>query len=447
MDLEICKTDLIELLGQSIDLIKYSAAKKDLEVLLDIDPEMPRFANVDSVRLKQIFANLLGNAVKFTEKGEVELKVRYEAINNSTGRLKFSVRDTGIGINDEQRNKLFKAFSQADSSTTRKFGGTGLGLIISEMIAKKMGSKIEIDSTLGKGTIFYFDIITKTEKGEKIDTTAMELIKNCLVIDDNDDNRMILEHLMLNWGIACTSCDNGYRAIEIIETSEPFDVIICDYHMPELDGLETIKLIRQKLKLTAKKQPIILLHSSSDNADLLRRCDELEIRFRLTKPVKSDELYSYLGSINNPITETLTSEAVQVQEERIEFKEHVTVMIAEDNEFNMLLIKAIVSKILPTVRIIEAKNGKEALRLWMIAKPNLILMDMQMPEMGGVEATIKIREQEVEEQHTPIVALTAGALQEEKDKCMEAGMDDFLTKPIEPEKLKEVLLKLLIDKI
>jgi PAS domain S-box-containing protein len=279
MNLEIIKTDMIELLGQSVDIIKYVADKKNLEVLLDIDTNMPRFAYVDPVRLKQIFANLLGNAVKFTPKGEIELKVSYEDLDNKQGRFSFSVRDTGIGITQDQQSRLFKVFSQADSSITRKYGGTGLGLAISQMIVNKMDSGISIASTEGTGTTFYFDIVTEVERGQKSDNSVMLSIKRCFVIDDNKNNRTILEHTMANWGIECVSCDNGFDAIKIIETSEPFDIIICDYHMPFVDGLETIRMISEKLNLSPDKQPIILLHSSSDDAELHRKCDELGVHF------------------------------------------------------------------------------------------------------------------------------------------------------------------------
>jgi len=443
MDLEIIKTDIVELIGQSTDIIKYGADKKGLEVLLNIDAEMPRFAFVDSIRLKQIFANLMGNAVKFTEKGEIELKVSYEIVGKNQGKFCFSVRDTGIGISEENQIKLFKSFSQADNSTTRKFGGTGLGLVISEMIAQKMGSKINITSELGKGANFYFDIVTEVEYGEKTDTENIQTIKRCFVIDDNENNRTILEHTMSNWGIECVSCDNGLDALKIIETSEPFDVIICDYHMPYIDGLETIKLIREKLKLSPEKLPIILLHSSSDDAELHRKCDELGVRFRLTKPVKSKDLYSYLCNINSPIE---VRAAVEIETTQVPSKTPYTlsILIAEDVEMNMMLIKFMIGQLLPEARIIEAIDGNKVVLMWQNEKPDLILMDMQMPEMGGIEATIKIRELENStEKRVPIIALTAGATQEEKERCMVSGMDDFLTKPIEPDKLSQTLSRFL----
>jgi signal transduction histidine kinase/DNA-binding response OmpR family regulator len=442
MDLEIIKTDMIELLGQSADIVKYAADQKNLEVLLDIDPKMPRYAEVDPVRLKQILANLMGNAIKFTDKGEIELKVVYQSINKERGNFQFSVRDTGIGISKAQQQKLFKVFSQADSSITRKYGGTGLGLAISEMIAKQMDSKIKIKSTLGIGTTFYFDIETNAEHGEKSDPTAMKSINRCLVIDDNENNRIILEHTMAYWNIECVCCDNGLTALEVIKSSPLFDVIICDYHMPHLDGLETIKLIRHNLNLSPEKQPIILLHSSSDDSELHKKCDELGVRFRLTKPVKSDELFHYLCNIIiDEATTKPTKNNYQTIDKENSLKKNVeTILVAEDNDVNMILVRAILSRLLPNVRIIEAKNGAIALSKFAKERPDLILMDVQMPELSGVEATIKIRELEkITKTHTPIIALTAGALKEEQENCIAVGMDDFLTKPINANKLAQTL--------
>ena len=441
MDLEHIKSDMIEVLEQSADIIKYAAEKKKLEVLLDIDPQMPRFAVVDPVRLKQIFANLMGNAVKFTQKGEIELKVIYKETDSQQGVFRFSVRDTGIGISEEQQTKLFKVFSQADSSITRKYGGTGLGLVISQMIANKMDSGINISSELGKGTTFYFEIEALVEHGDKIDTTAIEPIKRCLVIDDNEHNRIILEHTMDNWGIECVSTDNGVSALKILDNSDPFGVIICDYHMPLMNGLETIQLMREKASPLVAKTPVILLHSSSDNTELPKKCDELGIQFRLNKPVKAHELYNYLLNVKTP---TVEAEPIEEPLPVLKVESTTTILIAEDVEMNMLLGKFLIGKMLPQARILEATNGLEAVELWKKEAPNLILMDMQMPEMDGVQATMAIRKsEETMNIHTPIIALTAGAMQEEKDKSLAAGMDDFLTKPIEPEKLIKTINKYL----
>lgn len=207
MTLETLKSDLFLLFEQSVDIVKFDAERKKLEILLDLDIAMPRFAMVDRVRLNQVLINLLGNAVKFTEKGEVELKVRYTPLAPGRGTFSISVRDTGIGITAEQKDKLFKAFSQADASTTRKFGGTGLGLIISDMVVRKMGGKIQVESVAGEGSTFFFNLTLDIDYGETGSHENISPVKRCLIIDDNANNRRILEHMLANWDIACESCE------------------------------------------------------------------------------------------------------------------------------------------------------------------------------------------------------------------------------------------------
>ena len=446
MEFDFIKTDIIELVEHASDIIKYHASKKGLELLLNMQPDMPRFAVLDSIRLKQILVNLLSNAVKFTECGEVELKVTFVKEDAISGKFSFSVRDTGIGINDDQQKKLFKSFAQADSSTSRKFGGTGLGLSISNMLAEKMGSKIELISEPGKGSDFFFTIETEYEVGEKIHTVSLAEIKRVLVIDDNDNNRMILEHTFNSWGIECVGINNGLSAIKILEKSRPFDVIIVDYHMPYQNGINTIRMIREQLNLTAEKQHVILLHSSSDDIEIYDECKKLGVRYNLIKPVKSQELLHYLENINNkPTLEEKENENV-ANEVTIELVNDSSplIMVAEDVPLNMLLVTTIITQMLPNVKIVEAKNGKEAFDIAMSKKPDLILMDVQMPEMSGIEATVEIRKYETKKAcRVPIIALTAGAVKGEKEKCLSAGMDDFLTKPIEQNALRKILKKYL----
>jgi len=438
MELEIIRTDIIDLLNQSADIIKFSADKKKLELLLDIAPNTPRYAYTDAVRLKQILANLMGNAVKFTEKGEIELKVTYENTDSNYGKFTFSVRDTGIGISETQRSKLFKVFSQADSSVTRKYGGTGLGLVISQMIANKLNSKIEIDSEPGVGTTFSFEVETKIEYAEQPEALAMKAIRRCLVLDDNRHNRMILEHNLAYWGLDSICVESGQQAIDTLRADRNFDVFICDYHIPEMDGIETIQHLREQLKLTADQLPIILLHSSSDDAELHKKCEEYQVQFMLTKPVKSEELYNYLSNIKAPVQQILKSETAS--DDMNNATNPIKILVAEDVAMNMLLVKFLLTKLIPDLTILEAENGIEAIAKWKDELPDLILMDMQMPEMDGIDATIEIRKLEKNsEKQTPIIALTAGALQEEREKCLSAGMNDFLTKPIEQEKLLETL--------
>ncbi len=309
MELDIIKTDMHELLRNSVDIIRFPADNKGLMVLLDIDCSMPEFANVDPVRLKQILANLLSNAVKFTEAGEVELKVRFSRLDNGKGKFSFSVRDTGIGISVDHKDKLFKAFSQGDSSINRKFGGTGLGLIISEKLANRMGSRIDLESTPGKGTTFFFDITTDTFK-------------------------------------------------------EPSG--------PEIQD-----------------------------------CQESVIR------------------------EILPGQ-------------RVSILVAEDNSINMMMIKSLIGRMLPQATLIEAAKGIEAVEKYVKYSPDIIIMDIQMPEMDGLEAAKAIRGiEKASGRHVPIIALTAGALNTEQEKCMEAGMDCFLTKPVEKDKIRSALISYL----
>ncbi len=443
MELDRIKADIIELSELTSDIVKYHAAQKNIELLLNIDQDVPRYAIIDPTRLKQILVNLLSNAVKFTESGEVELKVTFNRTDENSGEFSFLVRDTGIGINVEQQKLLFKAFSQADSSTTRKYGGTGLGLIISNMLAEKMGSKIEVVSEPGKGSCFFFTIKTEFETGDKPDLGTLKFLKRLLVIDDNDNNRMILEHTCRNWGLEFAGVENGYSAIKLIEGSEPFDVIIVDYQMPDVNGLDTIRMIREQLKLGPEKQPIILLHSSSDDIEIYEECKKLGVIFNLTKPVKSTELFHYLKNIHNqPMLNqenerTLINNPVNLTNATKSY-----IIVAEDVIINMILVTTLIKQMIPNVVIYEAKNGREAYEMAVSKKPDLIIMDIQMPEMSGIEATVAIRNSEIgKEKRIPIVALTAGAVKGEKERCLEAGMDDFLTKPLDHYRLQKILGK------
>ncbi|MEI7726998.1 MAG: PAS domain S-box protein [Bacteroidota bacterium] len=442
MELDHIQTDIIELAEQTSDIIKYHASQKGLELLLNIQSDVPRFILADPIRLKQILVNLLGNAVKFTATGEVELKIMFTKTDETLGKFRFSVRDTGIGITQEQQNKLFKAFTQADSSTTRKFGGTGLGLTISNMLAEKMGSNIEIISKIGQGSEFFFIIETDYAVGEKDDSDNLTDVHRVLVIDDNDNNRLILEHTFLNWGLEFAGIDNGMAALKLIEISEPFDVIIVDYHMPEINGIDTIRLIREQLNLSPEKQPTILLHSSADDVDVYDECKRLGVRFNLTKPVKSHELWNYLKSIHSqPVVQTKEIEKPElpVVKDTTNYQSQV-ILVAEDVTLNMLLVTTVIKQLLPNATVLEAKNGKEALDMAILKKPDLIFMDVQMPEMSGLEATEAIRNHEKgTATRISIVALTAGAIKGEREKCFDAGMDDFLTKPINREALRKML--------
>jgi len=450
MELESIKTDIIQLFENASDIIKVIASNKGLELLLNIHPDIPRFAYIDPIRTKQVLINLLSNAVKFTHTGEIELSLSFEQKNNHTGIFKVKVRDTGIGIKDADRNKLFKAFSQADTSTTRRYGGTGLGLIISNSLVNQMGGTIDFESEYGLGTTFSFDIECKFECGEIPDYSNIKNIKNVLVVDDNAINRLILEKTFNYWKIEFTGIDNGLEAIELVKKGNTYDLIIVDYHMPEIDGLETIRLMRNELSETNINQPIIMLHSSSDDLTLHEKAKELNVKFLLTKPVKQDELYYYLNSIygsdNSNLAASYIKESIH-EDTNLQIREkEICILIAEDTQMNMLVIGNMLRTILPNLKMIEANNGIEAIREIKLSQPDLVLMDVQMPELDGLEATRQIRKLK-NGLTVPVIALTAGVSKEEREQCFKSGMDDFLAKPIEKNELKRIIRKYLENNI
>lgn len=442
LQLECVKTDVIELISNTIDIIRPQAEKKNIELLLNYDVDLPRFAIVDPIRLKQILVNLLSNAIKFTEKGEVELKVEHKKIAENKATFHFSVRDTGIGISDEQKTKLFKAFSQADSSTTRKYGGTGLGLVISDLLAKKMGSKIELESQVGIGSIFSFELLLDVEDGKKHSLAEIKF-NYALIIDDNQNNRKILSKYLDNLKINYVEAENALDALQKYEENkDKIDLILCDYHMPYIDGIETIKMLQQRFNINNNKQPVIILHSSSSNAEFFNKCDEIGVKFRITKPVKFEDLvncfYNFLDSKSDDMS-AKTDNDTDVKSCSLQ---KIKILVVEDVYLNMKLILNILNKLEYKLEILQAENGQKGIEIYLQNNPDIILMDVQMPELDGISATKKIREIEKNtSKRTCIIALTAGALKEERDACIEAGMDDFITKPIEKNRVIEIIKK------
>jgi CheY-like chemotaxis protein/HPt (histidine-containing phosphotransfer) domain-containing protein len=253
-----------------------------------------------------------------------------------------------------------------------------------------------------------------------------------------------MKQMLNQWQIQSECCESGFDALKIIDQFEPFDLIICDYNMPYINGIETIRMLKNKLKLSIEKQPVILLHTSLDNIQLEKDCLELGIRFRLSKPVKSNDLFNYLNNLYQDDTNSFEKEIIEAPK-MVNVQERVKILIAEDVFLNMVLIKAMLAELDYNIEIIEAKNGIEAIDKYQNMSPDLILMDVHMPELDGIKATKKIREIELlSGNKVPIIALTAGALKEEREKCFANGMNDFLTKPLVPEKIKSILNKYLI---
>jgi PAS domain S-box-containing protein len=438
LELDIDKYDLYEFSSQVSDIVSYQAQHKGLEVLLNVSTQLPRFAWFDEIRLKQILINLLGNAVKFTGNGEIELKVSpLEVLGQDNAKIRFEVRDTGIGIKPEKQLKIFEAFRQEDASTTKKYGGTGLGLTISNKLLALMGSQLHIASNVGAGSTFYFDIILPTADAPPDSWDSLGKINNVLIVDDNDNNRRILKDMLMMKGISCTEAGSGFEALELMKENDGYDVILMDYHMPYMDGLETVRKMRHHFGVQRQEQGIILLHSSSDDGRMISACEQLEIGQRMVKPIKIQELFNSLSLL---IRKEKRHREQHVQPSEQWIGGRLNILIVEDNPVNMLLATTVVKRIAHDSRIFEAQDGTEAIRICRGQLPDLILMDIQMPIMNGYEATAKIREIKGG-QRIPIIALTAGNLKGEKEKCMEAGMNDFISKPLIQEKLLELFRK------
>ncbi len=436
LKLSLDKVEIEELVSEAFNIVSYNNNKKRLEMLIDIDDAIPRYIWTDAMRLKQVFVNLLSNALKFTEEGEIILYVRVlDDLGEGKKRIRFGVRDTGIGINKEKQSEIFGAFSQEDSSITKRYGGTGLGLTISNQILALLDSVLQVESEQEKGSDFFFDIQFDTQE-EEYDLSLTD-IKKVLIVDDNENNRKILKRMLERKDIEVVECDSGLKALLLIMEKSDFDVVIMDYHMPIMDGLETIRKMKNMIPGASDLVPYIVLYSSSDDANLQDACDELEIENRLVKPIRMKQMYQVLSALKN--SEKKKPEQVKNIVSEVSTHE-IKILIAEDNSVNLLLTKTYLKDILPQALIIEAKDGNEAVEQYQKESPDLILMDIQMPQLNGIEATKKIRAME-KNIEIPIIALTAGSLPGEKEKCLQAGMSDFLTKPLLKQTLSDMIRK------
>ncbi|REA64218.1 hybrid sensor histidine kinase/response regulator [Dyadobacter luteus] len=438
LELDIDKCDIFDITSQSADIISFPIQNKGLEMLLNIPAELPRFVWVDEIRLKQVLINLLSNAAKFTESGEIELKIEilnYHPEQSDHITCRFIVRDTGIGIREEKQAKIFDAFLQEDGSTTKKYGGTGLGLTISNKLLAMMGSHLQLSSVHGVGSTFFFDLTMTSEPGEQIIWDNAESIRRVLIVDDNQNNRLIVERMLQLMHIRSDQVTNGFEALEVLESEAVYDAILMDYHMPYMDGLETIRHIRNTFPLKTENIPIVLLNSSADDATVIKGCEELKVNYRLMKPLKINDIHLCLSRLsqkeyaNEPAG---TTDPIDINQDIL------TILIAEDNPVNMFLAKTIISKVVPAGLILEAANGLEAVEHCKRVKPDLIFMDVQMPEMNGYEATFAIRNI-FSNSYVPIIALTAGNVKGERDRCIDAGMNDFVAKPFVEDSIRTII--------
>jgi len=437
MDLLIEKSDVYDMVSQVINVILYQSQRKNIELLLNIEPGLPKTLLLDESRLKQILINLLGNAVKFTEQGEIELKVEKLLMDDKNIVLRFSVRDTGIGIPVEKQKHIFDAFTQENSSISKRYGGTGLGLTISNNILGYMGSHLSLISTPEKGSVFFFDIEIPYEISELREEDLT--IKKVLVVDDNEANRIILQHMLTYKNIESTLAANGMEALQILLKGEHFDAILMDYHMPIISGLETIAKIRELFNERNETSPLVILHTSSEEHDVINSFRKEDNSYFLLKPIKSDDLYKTLRRVaQNNIIEVAAPE--HSEKEDFSFMKELEILLVDDNPVNMVLNNRMMKSLTPDANLTEVVNGLEALEACKKKDFSIILMDVQMPVMNGIEATQQIRLLPGYK-NVPIIGVTAGNVLGEKEKCLESGMNDFLPKPLRQTDLSEMLKK------
>ncbi|PJZ48456.1 PAS domain S-box protein [Leptospira saintgironsiae] len=430
LELSYEKTNLLELCSQIVNTIKFQAQKKGLEVIVNVAWDVPRFVKADSVRLRQVIVNLFSNSVKFTEEGEIEFKIELlQKISETEGEFRFSVRDTGIGIAPDAKNKIFEAFTQGDVSTTRRFGGTGLGLAISNKLLSIMGSGLQVKSELGKGSTFYFDLKLNISEIVGEDWIRLRSIKKVLVADKNQENVKLIGEMLSTQNIPTDFSRNGEEMLQNLSSGNRYDIILMDYEMPEGGGLELVRKVREDLKIRSEDQPIVLIVNPEEGDSFSEKSRKLGVQEVISKPIHMQKLFDILARnqiFKEPFEFPLNT---RDQEGAPTIHKTATILIAEDNSVNMMLAKSIVKRILPKAKCIEALTGREAVDKFRETNPDLVFMDIQMPEMNGYEATKAIRILEKDGHRVPIIAVTAGIVSGERERCLEAGMDDYISKP------------------
>jgi signal transduction histidine kinase/DNA-binding response OmpR family regulator len=449
LQLDVHAFDLHDCVADTMRSLGVSAHQKGLELICDIRPEVPKPVLGDSNRLRQIIVNLVGNAIKFTEVGEVVLLVECDSRTEQDTCLRFSVRDTGIGIPQEKQQVIFGLFEQADASTTRRFGGTGLGLAICSRLVQMMQGQIHVESELGHGSTFHFTARFGVADEQEVPRRALQPVTihdtRVLVVDDNATNRRILDEVLRSWGIQPDLVEDAHQALGLIHHAlgcgEPYRLVLTDSHMPDIDGFMLAEQIRAHPELDST---VIMMLTSGDSSGDLTRCERLKIASYLLKPVKQTELFDeMLRTLGVTTTEDDRTERQAV--DALQVDRSWNVLLVEDSPMNQKLACAVLEK--QQHRVIVANNGREACELWCPDVFDVILMDVQMPEMDGFEATRFIREQEQKlGGHVPIIAMTAHALRGDRERCLEAGMDEYVSKPIHARQLLETIRSLVRER-
>ncbi len=437
IDLEELPFDLGNAVADIAEVLAEKVQSKHLEMILDIDPDLPQEVIGDPVRLRQVLTNLIGNAVKFTNEGEVRVAVKTRGMVDDRVKLMLRVEDTGIGIEPEACAKIFDSFAQADNSTTRKFGGTGLGLTISRRLVELMGGELKLDSEVGKGTTFYFELDLKVpEWAREAKPRRHDRFQDVrvLVVDDNATNRAILSSQLSRWGMKVTLAADGPTALETLvrhrQAGTMFQLALVDYQMPGMTGVELVeKMARytevEDLRIAMLTSMVLRVREEDQIKDLLS--------YKLTKPVRSEHLKAAISDMLGRRTQS--AEPEREQQQVIDFDgRHI--LLAEDNRVNQVVARRMLEKLGVTVYL--AENGREAVEQASTMDFDLILMDCQMPEMDGYEAVGELRRRGYT---IPVVAMTANALAGDRQRCLDAGMDDYITKPVKQEKLVRMLHK------
>jgi two-component system, sensor histidine kinase and response regulator len=449
LEMEVLDFDLCTTVEDSVSLLAERAHSKKLELASVVEPEVPTALRGDPGRLNQILTNLLSNAIKFTEEGEIVLCASLVEEKEREVMLRFEVTDTGIGLTEDQQGRLFMAFSQADASTTRRYGGTGLGLAISKRLVEMMGGEIGLQSEPGKGSTFWFTArFEEQPEGDQTTITPREDFEDLrvLIVDDNETNRKILHNQIISWGMKNGQAESGPSALKMLRTAvqkgEPYDLAILDLDMPGMDGIELAHNIKADPTICRVRLMLLTSMGLRGEAEQARRTG---FAAYLTKPVRQSELYDAIATMMGSPDElaSVRSSADTPLVTRYGLKEnkaqlHARLLIAEDNTVNQKVAAKMVEKL--GYRADVVANGLEALEALSRIPYAAVLMDVQMPEMDGYEATREIRRREEgQNRHTPIIAMTANAMQGDKETALEAGMDDYIPKPVKPGELDAVL--------
>jgi signal transduction histidine kinase/CheY-like chemotaxis protein/HPt (histidine-containing phosphotransfer) domain-containing protein len=436
--------DLPECLGDTLRSLAVRAHAKGLELAWRLGSDVPTALLGDPGRLRQVLVNLVGNAIKFTEKGEVVVEVGVLSHGSDHVVLQFAVSDTGIGIRADKLEKVFAPFEQADTSTTRRYGGTGLGLTISTRLVELMGGKMRVVSEVGRGSTFFFTArfpLAAMPPARPLADPARLRGLRVLIVDDNDRNRLILQEVVRNWDMAPTTAASAREALGIMRTAhsggQPIALVLSDVHMPEEDGFALAERIQEDPQLHST---VILMLTSGDRPGDVERSRNLGISSYLMKPVKQSEL---LDAILQAVgTGAAADEPASPAGGGISRLKPLSILLAEDGLFNQKLAVGLLEKYGHRVKI--AGNGREALAVTAVEKFDVVLMDVQMPDMDGLEATRAIRQREAGTgEHMPIIAMTAHAMKGDRQRCLDSGMDDYIAKPIRSQDVFSAIVRVL----